>query len=741
MADGSITFSTDLDNKELERKLQGLNKKIERLENKIYSAGQEKSPLLEQAQQLGAELDAAKAKLEEMRSAPAGAFSAERIADQAENVRSLQSRWDAAQAQVERYDRTISTATAELDRAKEEAGGVAQQLAEASHQSGALGNAVGAAEKKMGKFVQRVQGLAKRIFVFSMITMALRSVRSWLSNVIRSNDQAAAALARLKGALLTLAQPLLNVLIPAFITLANILTRVVAAAAQAFAMLFGRTLSQSKAAAKGLNAETKALKGTSAAAKKASDSLAAFDEINKLAGDSEAGGGGGADSGIAPDFNFGEEMDPSQLKKILELVKNIGLALLTWKLSEAFGLGLGKALALFGALYLSVEFLKNIFDMWANGVSWGKLISSLLTLAGAAGLFYIALGSTATGIALIAGGLALLATGFHDAAKNGWNLQNLFAVISGLLAGGLGIKILTGSWIPLLIAGIAAALIAFAVATGHGEELISGLKQVLEGFADFFAGVFTGDIERASNGIEKIFDGLGKTVSALISGLRDTILSFLDWLDQKTNGKFRGIIELVKMIVTAGFDAIGTAVSSVIEGIKQIMQGLLQFVSGVFTGDWNRAWEGVKNIFKGAWNGIVGLLEAAVNLIIRGLNWLISKMNTISFTAPSWVPGVGGKSFGINIPSITPVSIPRLATGAVIPPNREFMAVLGDQKRGTNIETPLPTMIDAFKAAMSETGGGAVTVVVNLDGREIARNTVKHVNSMARAQGASGLLR
>lgn len=81
---------------------------------------------------------------------------------------------------------------------------------------------------------------------------------------------------------------------------------------------------------------------------------------------------------------------------------------------------------------------------------------------------------------------------------------------------------------------------------------------------------------------------------------------------------------------------------------------------------------------KGALNGIIGIVETAIN-------WIVNKANSISFTAPDWVPGIGGSKIGFDIPKI---SIPRLAQGAVIPPNREFLAVLGDQTHGNNIEAP-----------------------------------------------------
>src|SRR5699024_9376976 len=147
-------------------------------------------------------------------------------------------------------------------------------------------------------------------------------------------------------------------------------------------------------------------------------------------------------------------------------------------------------------------------------------------------------------------------------------------------------------------------------------------------------------------------------------------------------------------------------------------------------------------IFTGVWNNIVAALEGAVNLIIKGINWLISQLNKVSFTIPDWVPAIGGNNFGFNIPSISEISIPRLAQGSVIPPNREFLAVLGDNKQETEVVSPLSTMKQAMLEAMRESGisDGTITVVVNLDGKEVARNSVKHINNMSRQAGRSVLL-
>ena len=124
--------------------------------------------------------------------------------------------------------------------------------------------------------------------------------------------------------------------------------------------------------------------------------------------------------------------------------------------------------------------------------------------------------------------------------------------------------------------------------------------------------------------------------------------------------------------------------------LKISLGGVVDFITGIFTGNWEKAWNGIKDIFGGIWdsfvsivrvpiNGIIGL----INKMIDAINGMIRNVNKIHVDVPDFF---GGGTFGFNIPTIP--NIPKLAQGAVIPPNREFMAVLGDQKRGTNLEAP-----------------------------------------------------
>ena len=622
-------------------------------------------------------------------------------------------------------DKVIAQTSA-LDAAKQKAGELTEQITSASGATERMEAAAKKVSDSMNTFSKRVSGLFKRVLVFSLITRALQSLRTWLGKTIMQNEEARAAVARLKAALLTLAQPILQVVIPVFVKLVNILTQVVTAIAKFFGMLSGKSWSSQKSAAQGLNDEQKALEGVGSAAEDASKSMASFDEINQLTDNSASAAGGGAGGAasteIAPDFS-NLDMAEDKLHDILGLVGAIAAGLLAWKIASLFTNDLSKiwgiALAVAGAFALVYFWL----DAWNNGIDLQNFLGMLAGLAALAVGLAIAFGPIAAGIALVVGGLAMLVVGIKDVIENGFNLVNTLTIIAGLLAAGIGISLLTGSWIPLLIAGFLAALVALVSFTGHGEELIQGLKNIIDGFGKFFKGVFTGDMKLAVEGIKQIWEGMKQSWNAIVNSIKDAWNMFITWLQSKSP------------LLAAIFQTYGSFISGLYKSIKQWLSGIIEFVSGVFTGDWTKAWEGVKEIFKGIWNGIITVVEYAINFIINGINLLISALNTIHFEVPDWVPIIGGKSFGISIPLVSQVALPRLAEGAVIPPNREFMAVLGDQKSGTNIETPLETMVQAFKQAMNESGGWSQTIILQLNGREFARAVYKANNEETQRVG------
>ena len=191
-----------------------------------------------------------------------------------------------------------------------------------------------------------------------------------------------------------------------------------------------------------------------------------------------------------------------------------------------------------------------------------------------------------------------------------------------------------------------------------------------------------------------------------------------------------------------------------IEAIVNVFVGIWNSLKNVFgqLGTWiynnvvapilsffDSIWEGIKsgvkkaiNFVIGIINGLIGGFEGFINIFVKGINLIVSGLNKISFDIPDWVPLIGGKKFGFNLPKMKEASfsrIPKLAQGAVIPPNREFLAVLGDQKSGTNIEAPLSTIKQAVAevlagANMGGNGAETIELVVNLDGAAIYKSVV-----------------
>lgn len=639
MADGEVIFSVELDNKALYRDLNKAVKDIDRLDGKISKLGAQKIPLEEKLQRITGELDEAKAVLADMRAAPKGTYEKVDIADQATRVRLLQAEFTKTANSVDNIDGRLQAAEIDLDGAKKKAGEVSDRIREAEANTSRFGDATETAGIRMQKLVTRVEKLAKRVFIFSMITAALRSVRTWLAEIVKSDQEASAAMAQLKGALLTLAQPLVQVLVPAFTLLVRVIAAVVTQIARLVAAISGKSLSSAAASAKALNAQTKALKGTGKAAKDAGKSLASFDEINQLSSSSSGGGGGASADSIAPDFSFMDEVD-ARLRKIADAVIFIGAGLAAWKLSSLLPGMLGTVAKKLAGIALAVGGLMLLWDglsdAWNNGVDWGNLIEILGGAAAAALGLYLTFGKVGAGIGLIVAGATMVVTAFRDIIDSGVNLKNTLLLIAGIVATGLGFFVLTGSVIPLVIAGIASIVTAILAWTGNLGDFVAGIKQIFSGLAEFIGSVFTGDMDAAFNGLT--------------------------------------------------------------------------------------------NIVKGFANTVLSIVNAIIGVATKALNWIISKLNSISFDIPDWVPGVGGKTFGVNIPMIPDYKIPALAQGAVIPPNREFLAVLGDQWSGTNIETPLATMVQAFKQALAESGySGSSEAVLVLD-RDVLGRVVYQLN-------------
>ena len=763
-ADGSVIIKADIDDKQAQRELNALTKKIDALQEKLNSKKAKRDSFANDFNDLGARLDEAKAKLDQMKNS-GEFFTSSAIKEQEATVASIQSRFDKMDEKLKSQDESIKDSANDLGRMKDRAGQLATQIAAAKEKTTGFSAAAEDANKRLEKLSNRVKVLARRVLVFSLITRALRSLKDYMWEAIQTNDEAMAAVGRLKGALRTLAQPILNVLIPAFTVLVNVITQVVNALSKLVSMIFGTTADESARAAENLYNQQKALSGVGGAAKKASKSLASFDEINKLSGDSSSGGGGAG----AP--NFVSSMK-DQISAVASLFVGAGLlalgAILTF---SGINIPLGIALMAIGALTIYSAVSENwgaikealqgelgsivaivsvallalgaifvfggvniplglgLLVLGAVGLAatiaanWGVIkealqgevgqivavVSTALLALGAVLLF------TGAGIALGLGLILVGAAGLAAAIVPNWEsiveaLQGPLGEVIGIISAALlvlGVVLLfTGAGVPLGLGLIAVGAVGLAAAIApNWNFLLDKLKGVWEDIKAFFNNTVIGGLLKAKEKIaEWGHNVIGKVKDVL--GIHSPSTETTQMGDYMMQGLANGINENQGLVLEQFQLVLDNIDTEFLTWQENFMTGFSKF-SAEFNKSWLAHWSLTNRNFVIQWNYIIGSFQRGINNVIDGLNRLVAAANSLS--------DLTGRHYGsVSRVNIAKLPIPKLATGAVIPPNREFMAVLGDQKSGTNIETPLATMVQAFKQALAESGynGGSEAVLV-----------------------------
>jgi len=267
------------------------------------------------------------------------------------------------------------------------------------------------------------------------------------------------------------------------------------------------------------------------------------------------------------------------------------------------------------------------------------------------------------------------------------------------------------------------ALPAFLELLANGLEFLSSVidavkpglsyiwEHVLKPIGEFTGEAFVWALNLISDALKQLAD--------LMSDKSDEINVILEAFGKVLEELWTKHIKPTLDFIMAAAGELVTYIINVVGDIIDILAGIIEFIEGVFTGDWEKAWDGLVKIFKGIINGIIDIFEGLVNAIIEGLN-------ALSFDVPDWVPGIGGEEFSLGFEKL---SLPRLAKGMVIQGGQPFAAILGDQAPGqVNIETPLRTMVEAFNEALDERGsgaGGTYTFVAEIDGEVIYKKTVE----------------
>lgn len=295
------------------------------------------------------------------------------------------------------------------------------------------------------------------------------------------------------------------------------------------------------------------------------------------------------------------------------------------------------------------------------------------------------------------------------------------------------------------------------------ESLRDGFSEILEALLDGYNTHIDPVLNRLAQKFTEVWEG---TIQPMIENAIGLIGDVADLLKTVWENVFKPVlnwfISVLYPTLAPVLEKVGELFFSVIREISEkfnalinAARGVIEFLTGVFSGDWEKAWEGIKKAFKGIWDAMPDYIKTPIKLIIdlvnkmisaieNGLNYVIRGINKVSIDIPDWVPKVGGETLGFNLEEFKLPRIPRLASGTVIPPKAgEFAAILGDNKKETEIVSPISTMKQAFKEALRDFGGvdsGDIHLTINLEGKAIYDTVVKRNRMEKNRTGNNPLL-
>lgn len=433
----------------------------------------------------------------------------------------------------------------------------------------------------------------------------------------------------------------------------------------------------------------------------------------------------------------------------------------------------GDIYAMSDALAAATSAMQGFADQIANesGLDWFLDWFSAIT-SGISLIIDFVTNSEKLGQAIKTVGSAILAA-FSSSGVIGKAVTAIGAAISSALtaiASALGISV---GWVVAIIAAVVAAIAAVII---YWDEIklffTETLPQLWSQFIEWICGVGNVVAEAFSNTIAamgQFFSDCWDQVVAALSGaaqwLDSNVLqpiacilaSSIDVISGKVQegiGFIQTVFAGINMFLQGAFakdwteqfgvfgnvlNGFFASVQNICDSVKMIFSGFVDFVKNVFADDWAAAWGNIAEMFKGIWesllavikipiNGIIGLINGLVQGVVAGINALIRAMNRVRFDIPDWIPGLGGQSFGFHIATLSTPNIPYLAQGAVLPANRPFLAVVGDQRHGTNVEAPLKTIQDAVAVVMEDHINAMMTgFQALLDEQRMLRQTVEGI--------------
>jgi phage-related protein len=614
------------------------------------------------------------------------------------------------------------------------------------------------------------------------------------NNAISATAQFVAQLNNLKLAIGQAFLPIWEAVLPGLTALVSWMVKAMNVVAQFMTVLFGKSPAKEAQSQAGANAQVAssasdmgdAYKKAGKEAKKAKGSLAGFDEINNLADkdskddeESDSGGvpttGGGTAIPIEIDEGIGTKAEAisAKIRDTVESIKGffrdiggfisehkdsiiaalggIGAGLATYVLATK---GAGVATLIWDAIAkASAAVMKGLRAAWVALTGPIGLIVLAVAAAVAAFIYFYRTNETFRGVvdgvlnkikdaaiwlwknALVPLG-EYLGTGFKLAWEGikiaaEWVWKNVFVPFGDFLK-----KFYKDSLVPLGNVLKDVLVDAFEIVADVAKSF---WKLVLVPLGDFLKAAFKPTVEAISAVFKYLWEVVLKPFGAYLGAVFTDIFKILTVTIQFLwNNVLKPLVPFITGILKGAFEQVGDTITN----LKTVFIGLMNFISGVFTGDWEKAWEGVKQIFKGVFDNLYDIVKRPLNLIIDAINAVIGGLNSISVKVPDWVPEFGGKTYGINIPKI-----PHLAKGGIT--NGPMMAVIGDNPGGREVVSPLDDLQDIIASAVGtavmqamQMGGGNNSGPVNLiiDGTTIARAIGPYLNKENNRIGGSMII-
>ena len=290
----------------------------------------------------------------------------------------------------------------------------------------------------------------------------------------------------------------------------------------------------------------------------------------------------------------------------------------------------------------------NIIPTIKTAAQWiGENKDMLLTLAGAIATAVGAFMALRTA-GQAAGAIKGIGTVLGTAVKQG----GLLKTVVGLL----------GGQFTIIIAIIAAVAGAFVILWNRSEKFRTAVMGIWQR-------------------VQPLMQAFGNLVSLIATSLAP-------------------VLSNLASVVLAGLEAAFVAFAPYIENVIAILTSLIEFVTNVFSGNWGAAWQNIVDIFGNVFGMIVNLAKVPINAVISAINWVISKINSISVTIPDWVPGVGGTTLGFNIPTI-----PALAAGGIATAPTLAMIGEGGEPEAVMPLSKLAALLDEWTKPKPQGGG------------------------------------